>query len=101
MPRQARGWAWGAASLLLGVVSLVCFSLYGKWHWDVWRALREGQETDRFGWNMIGELKIASSVAAVAALVLAVVALGRGPKWLAWAAVVVAALACVMIPVQT
>ena len=98
-----RWWITPAVSLVLSVASLVCFHLYAWAHWRVFYALpdKPGLEEARRVWSVLGHLKLVSAVLAVPALVLAAASLRRPRNALAIVAIVLAALACALIPLVT
>lgn len=86
------GYRRAGISLLLSAVSYQSFCLYLGYHW-----VHPAGELphSRPG---IGLLKSAHDLTALVALVLAVITVIRGPRWLGLVAVIVALLACSTIP---
>ena len=82
--RPAR-WIWGTVWLLLSLASYKTHSLYETWHWTA-----RGEPW--FSAHLISQLKRASVDLALAALVVSIVGVILGPRWLGAIAFVVAIL---------
>jgi hypothetical protein len=88
------GYRRAGISLLLSAVSYQSFCLYLGYHFV---HLPGALPHSRPG---IGLLKSAADLTALVALVLAVITVIRGPRWLGIIAVIVALLACSSIPIM-
>ena len=100
-PRKARGAPVLLVSIALSLCSLTAFFLYGKWHWDLFFAIKKGEGTGFLSWALVDGLKIANVVLAIAALVCAVVGAFSARKGLATCAVLLALVACGTVVIIT
>ena len=94
--------AWGIASVALSLASLAAFSLYCRWHWDLFWLRWEGTLPPFWlTWGLVDGLKLVSVLSAILGFGLAIRTLRRKRFVIGIVALALALLSLLTVPLVT